>query len=77
MPLKPHWLQKAIFEEKNIEDAHRFSLFKKVASIFKTGSTLKCRKALDLDFTTLTHLRFSVALYITFLHKALVVSFGF
>ena len=30
-----------------------------VSSVFKTGSTLKCRNALNLDFTALTHLRFS------------------
>ena len=37
--------------------------FKTVSSIFKTGSTLKCCYALSLDFTALTHLYFSVALY--------------
>ena len=31
---------------------------------FKTGSTLKCWDALGFDFTSLTHLCFSVALYI-------------
>ena len=31
--------------------------------IFKTGSTLKCRNALGLDFTALTRKCFSVALY--------------
>ena len=30
--------------------------------IFKTGSTLKCRYALGLDFSALTHLYLSVAL---------------
>ena len=30
--------------------------------LFKTGSTLKCRYALGLDFSALTHLYFSVAL---------------
>ena len=29
-----------------------------------TGSTLKCRNALGLDFIAVTHLFFSVALYI-------------
>ena len=36
---------------------------KTVSSIFRTGSTLKCRNASGLDFTALTHLCFSVALY--------------
>ena len=44
-----------------------------VLSIFKTGSTLKRRNALGFDFTALTHLCFSVALYMYIL--ALVVSF--
>ena len=30
------------------------------SSIFRTGSTLKCRNAFGLDFTALTHLFFSV-----------------
>ena len=34
-----------------------------VLSIFKTGSTLKCRYVLGLDFTALTHLYFSVAFF--------------
>ena len=37
---------------------------KTVSSIFTTGSTLKCRYALGLDFSALTHLYFSVALYL-------------
>ena len=37
--------------------------FKTVSSIFKTGSTLKCRYALGLDFTAITYLYFSVAFY--------------
>ena len=39
--------------------AHKFSLLKNVASIFKTGSVLKCRKTLGFDFTTPTHLYIS------------------
>ena len=42
--------------------SHRSRLFWKVASIFMTGSTLKCRNALTFDFTSLTHLYFFVAL---------------
>ena len=37
--------------------------YKLFSSIFKTGLTLKCRIALGLDFSDLTHLCFSVALY--------------
>ena len=42
---------------------------------FYTGSTLKCRNALGFNFTALTHLCFSVALYMYIL--ALVFSFCF
>ena len=51
------------------------SSFSTVSSIIKTGSILKYRNALCLDFTALTHLCFSVALYIYIL--ALVVNFCF
>ena len=43
-----------------------------VSLIFKTGSTFKSRNSLGLDFTALTHLYFSVALYMYY--KALVVA---
>ena len=42
---------------------YRFCLLFIVSSIYKTGWTLKCRNALCLDFTALTHLCFSVVLY--------------
>ena len=47
-----------------------------------TGSTLKCRNALGLDFIAVTHLFFSVALYIlAHVHfstiNPVIVSFGF
>ena len=52
--------------------------YKKISSIFKTGSTLKCCTALGFDFTAQIRLWFSVALYMYILNcNAVVVSFGF
>ena len=49
----------------------------KVSSMFKTGSSLKCRNALDFDFTALTHFSVALYMYTLVIYVALdVVSFG-
>ena len=55
------------FKKSMFESEYLFHIdlacLKKVSSIFKTGSTLKWRNALSLDFTASIYLCFSVALY--------------
>ena len=42
---------------ENIYENHiNSACLERVSSMFKTGSSLKCRNALDFDFTALTHL---------------------
>ena len=52
----------SIEEERILGIIHRFSQLKNSLINSKTGFTLKCRNALGLDFTGLTHLCSSVAL---------------
>ena len=56
---KPNWL---IFLREHM--AHRFSPFINSLINFYDSSTLKSRYSFGLDFTALTYLYFSVALYV-------------
>ena len=53
-------------------ESHWLSLLLKRLIDFKTVSTFKCRNALGVDFTALTHICFSVVLYMCILKHLLL-----